>query len=102
MRSDLQRVHRFNMIRWTLILGIAIWLGLMVLLKFYGAGHYDSLAVYMFFPGILGMVLVAIQYKCPFCKTIPRGRFIRFIDLNPRACAKCGRSLRVKGCENKS
>lgn len=102
MESDKSSVIRFNRIRRDIILGIAIWIFVLIFLKFYDAGHYESLAMYLSFPWIIVMIIIVARYKCPFCGAIPRGRFIRYVDLNPKVCAKCGHSLKVEGYESKS
>lgn len=40
------------------------------------------------------IVVIGVWYRCPYCNAIPRGRPIPYVDLLPKKCSSCGRSLR--------
>lgn len=85
---------RFNRVRWLIISFLA---GGFLVFPFFGLlqDRYKWLsAIFVVAVSVSLIILIGFWYRCPYCKNIPRGDPIPYIDLMAKRCSSCGRSLR--------
>lgn len=92
---DIKGINRFNVIRYALIAIVVCGLFGFYLFKYVKKDYQYLSIIYLLCVVIIVWVMISIFYRCPYCKAVPRGHPIPYVDLAPKKCSNCGRSLRV-------
>lgn len=92
---DIEGLHRFNVIRYVLISIAVCGLFGLYLFKYVEEDYQYLSIIYLLCVVIVVLILIGIFYRCPYCNAVPRGHPIPYVDVAPKKCGSCGRSLRV-------